>query len=106
MTINEDVVEAHRHSSCHRKELMASTMCACFYCKSTFQPQKIEEWIDEEETALCPACGIDSVIGSASGYPITEDFLSRMHAHWFEQTHSLDEAWAMIEDSTRAKDNS
>ena len=37
----------------------------------------------EEQTALCPKCEIDSVIGSASEFPITKDFLERMHAHWF-----------------------
>jgi len=35
-------------------------------------------------TALCPHCGIDSVIGSASGYPVSEpQFLKAMHDHWF-----------------------
>jgi hypothetical protein len=35
------------------------------------------------QTALCPRCGIDAVIGSASGYPITQDFLQRMRADCF-----------------------
>jgi len=34
-------------------------------------------------TALCPRCGIDSVIGSASGYPITADFLLMMRKYYF-----------------------
>ena len=33
--------------------------------------------------ALCPSCGIDSVIGDASGFPITEEFLVAMEARWF-----------------------
>lgn len=42
----------------------------------------ITEWIDEEEakiiTALCPYCYVDVVIGSASGYLITEEvFMKR-----------------------------
>jgi hypothetical protein len=36
-----------------------------------------------DQTALCPHCGIDSVISSASGYPITAAFLHRMHDYWF-----------------------
>ena len=35
-------------------------------------------------TALCPRCGIDAVIGSESGYPVTKRFLERMQAQWFE----------------------
>ena len=48
-----------------------------------FRPQAIWEWIDDDQTAMCPYCGIDSVIGSASGYPLTRDFLERMASHWF-----------------------
>lgn len=33
--------------------------------------------------ATCPKCEIDSVIGSASGYPITKEFLERINAHSF-----------------------
>jgi hypothetical protein len=50
---------------------------------ANFPPTKIREWIDQEQTALCPECEIDSVIGSASGFPITKEFLELMHAHWF-----------------------
>jgi hypothetical protein len=41
------------------------------------------EWVDDETTLLCPFCGIDSVIGTASGYPITREFLAQMREHWF-----------------------
>jgi hypothetical protein len=67
----------------HREEVMASAECGCFYCLSIFPTSRIVEWIDEGQTALCPECLVDSVIGSASGYAITREFLERMHAHWF-----------------------
>lgn len=71
----EDVKNAHKHSSKHRRELEASDLCGCFYCFAIFKPQVIETWLQEGDgTALCPECGIDSVIGSASGYPITENY--------------------------------
>jgi hypothetical protein len=84
------VLSAHNHSSSHRAEVMASEQCGCFYCFSIFGPNEITEWVDETDekagtgtTAICPHCGIDSVIGSRSGYPITRDFLEAMHKHWF-----------------------
>jgi len=51
----------------------------------TFSPKEITEWINDGEdfTATCPYCGIDSIIGQSSGYPITRDFLKRMNGHWF-----------------------
>jgi hypothetical protein len=80
-------VAAHRHSIRHRREILASETCGCFYCLAVFAPGKVVGWTDETEgvgrTALCPHCGIDSVIGSASGYPVTREFLSQMHGHWF-----------------------
>lgn len=82
-----DHVRAHRHSSHHREELLASEACGCFYCGAVFPPREVAEWIDKREgvgqTALCPRCGIDSVLGSESGYPVTPAFLARMKAHWF-----------------------
>lgn len=80
-------VVAHKHSSNHRDEILASQVCGCFYCLAIFAPETIKEWIDEKEgvamTALCPECGIDSVIGSSSGFPITKEFLQTMYRKWF-----------------------
>lgn len=80
-------VAAHRASSNHRAELEVSEMAGCFYCRQIFPPTEIVEWIDEVDdlgtTALCPRCGIDSVIGSASVSPITLELLERMNGYWF-----------------------
>lgn len=74
---------AHRHCSHHRDEILRSSICGCFYCLSIFSPDEIVKWIDDGQTALCPECPVDSVIGSASGRPITKEFLEYMHEHWF-----------------------
>ena len=56
-------------------------------CLATFAPGEIQEWTDRVgavgQTALCPRCGIDSVIGSKSGFDLTPEFLTRMKAFWF-----------------------
>ena len=82
--------QAHRHSLRNREELRASQICGCFYCRNTFAPDQILRWIDEGGgTALCPLCGIDSVIGEASGYPVADpSFLSDMHDLWFLRSHA------------------
>jgi len=80
-------IAAHKHSSNHRQEILRSEMCGCFYCLDIFNASEINEWTDDKDevgqTALCPKCGIDSVIGSSSGYPITQEFLQEMKLHWF-----------------------
>jgi len=83
-----DLINAHKHSTRHRQEILESEMCGCFHCLEQFPPEDIDEWWDEEEdgegrTAVCPRCGIDSVIGSGVGFPLTKAFLIRMHDYWF-----------------------
>ena len=84
-------VEAHAHSIRHRDELMRSDTCGCFYCCRNFPPQEIYDWINDgsdesDQTAICPHCGIDSVIGSDSGFPTSQEFLRTMNEHWFWYT--------------------
>lgn len=78
-----DHVAARVLSSRHRQELLASPTCVCVLCLRTFPPSAIVQRVDDDPTAICPHCGIDSVIGFASGYPINAGFLERMHSHWF-----------------------
>ena len=81
LRVTEDHISAHEWSSYHRETLRESAVCGCFYCLKVFLPSEIEDWTDDDDTALCPKCGIDSVIGSVSGYPIQREFLSKMDLH-------------------------
>lgn len=89
MTYIQDFLEAaHKHSIFNRKEILQSNQCGCFYCIKTFKSEEIVEWIDEgnskDKTAQCPFCGIDSVLGDKSGFPITDEiFLNEMHSIYF-----------------------
>lgn len=76
-------IAAKEHASRHRVELEASAKCACFFCFRTFATSDIKAWIDANTTALCPRCGVDSVIGDASGHSISDGFLRKMHQHYF-----------------------
>jgi death-on-curing protein len=78
-----DVIAAHAHTIRHRAELEKSSLVGCFACLRTYDQSLIREWTDNQQTALCPFCGIDSVIGAASGFPIEANFLRRMQLHWF-----------------------
>lgn len=79
---------AHNKSIYHREEIESSSLCGCFHCQQIFPSRDIKDWTDEAkplsaQTALCPHCGIDSVIGDQSGFEITSAFLSEMHRNWF-----------------------
>lgn len=86
-------VAAHANSAHHRREIMQSAWCGCFYCCAIFEPIEIHTWIDASDTALCPRCGIDSVIGDGSRFPIEPGFLDEMRRHWFEREAS---AWMTL----------
>ena len=74
---------AAKHSLRNKKALRKDSRCGCYYCLSIFSPKEIDNWIEGEDTALCPYCWIDSVIGESSGYPITKEFLKDMNEYCF-----------------------
>ena len=76
--------EAHDHSYNNKGEIKNSNSCGCFYCCRFFAPRKITDWADKGgRTALCPYCGIDSVLGDACGFALTDSFLRKMNLVWF-----------------------
>ena len=83
---NEMLEEIHKHSINNKKEIEQSDTCGCFYCKELFVPTEINEWItDKSQTAVCPYCKVDSVIGNASGYEITKSLLDAMSKKYFNK---------------------
>jgi hypothetical protein len=71
--------------------LKKSKKCGCYYCCRVYPASEVVDWCDERDrrrTALCPYCGIDSVIPDASGCPLDEEFLKKMKYWWFE-SHSV-----------------
>lgn len=89
MKINYDKV--HDESGWHEEAILQSKICGCFYCLSIFPPNEINEWVEEREdcprgpgkTAICPKCGIDSVLPNTIGYEITKDLLEKMQKRFF-----------------------
>lgn len=82
----ETLKAARRHSFLNKEEILRSEVCGCFDCLKIFSPSEIKYWHYESQTssgatgytAFCPHGCFDTVIGSASGYPITEEFLKAM----------------------------
>ncbi len=82
---DKKVLEAHQHCTNQKEALQIPQKCGCFYCLRVFDSKSVTDWIitEKEEKAVCPHCGIDSVIGESSGYSITPEFLRQMHDYWF-----------------------
>lgn len=80
-----DYKAEHKKSSHHRKQLEQSPLAGCFYCKKIYLPDEIYEWVDGDDTALCPKCGIDSVIPLMVGDPDNKKILKEMFEYWFNR---------------------
>lgn len=59
--------------------------CGCFFCGKIFNSSEITGCIEDEDgdTAVCPFCKIDSVIGESCGCEITPELLKEMKDYWF-----------------------
>ncbi|HEY9787297.1 MAG TPA: hypothetical protein V6D17_18040 [Candidatus Obscuribacterales bacterium] len=76
-----DLIAAHDLSCQNRAVLSEAGLCACFFCLSSFQFSRVRAFTDDGLTAVCPCCGIDSVIPDDG--TITHDFVRRMSRYWF-----------------------
>ncbi|MCQ2258569.1 MAG: hypothetical protein MJZ41_11355 [Bacteroidaceae bacterium] len=76
---------AHHASFKNEEQIKASTQCGCFSCMRIFPASEVAliSESDSARTAWCPYCDVDAVLGDASGYPITKEFLRKMHIEWF-----------------------
>jgi hypothetical protein len=73
-------------------------LCGCCTCVNVFPADEVVGWTGldmhnaddpkaiEGQTAVCPRCGSEAVLGDKSGYPITLQFLTQMNEAWFQQT--------------------
>lgn len=92
------LLAAFRYTSNNWDQIHGSQLCGCCNCVQVFPPDEIVGWTgldmhnfeDPEavgqQTAMCPKCGSEAVLGDKSGFPITLQFLGLMNEAWFQQT--------------------
>lgn len=93
-----ELLAAFRYTSNNWTQIGGSTLCGCCSCVEIFPADEVTTWtgldfehIDDEaavaqQTAVCPRCGEEAVIGDKSGFPINPHFLGRMNEAWYQQT--------------------
>ena len=81
-----DVNKIHKLSFCNEESIRKSKKCGCYYCINIFDASEVKEFLHEKRynksTALCPRCGIDSVLGDAD-VEITSELLEKMYQEFF-----------------------
>ena len=93
-----ELLAAYRYTSSNWAQINASKVCGCCSCLQLFKPDEIVAWTGldmrnmndpaavDQQTAMCPRCGSEAVLGDKSGYPINTQFLGRMNEAWFQRT--------------------
>lgn len=77
------LIEAHKHTLHNREETDHSDTCYCICCKVQFPSFEITEHTDKGDTAICPYCNCDAVIGNASGIKMTDELLEKLNEIYF-----------------------
>ena len=77
------IKEASKYSINNMSELEKSKTAGCYYCMSIIEPSKITETTDDGKTAICPNCGIDSVLPESSSFKIDQNTLKELNKYWF-----------------------
>jgi len=78
-----EIKEASKYSIYNMPELEKSNKAGCYHCMSTFEPSEISETTDDGKTAMCPKCGIDSVLPESSPFKLDIQTLTELNKYWF-----------------------
>jgi hypothetical protein len=79
----EELNAAINFATGNEKALKESEKAGCYYCLSIYPSSEVTEILKGENTALCPKCGVDSVLPSNSPYELTIDTLKELNKFWF-----------------------
>lgn len=77
-----DIKQAYNFSFHNRKSVEKSSQCGCFYCLKIFPSSDVVNYIDNDDTALCPHCKNDSII-SDEDIKLHQNLLKQMKNYWF-----------------------
>ena len=81
-----DFMKARWFAYKNKESISRSTVVSCYHCMTTYNARDIVDFTSGDDTAICDLCAADTVIGDASGLPITDtEFLE--HMHWYAFCH-------------------
>ncbi len=72
------------------REILNSDTCSCVFCRQTYSARDISDWIrnpDGTLNAVCPICGMDTVIGDRKQGRIDHDDLKEINLRFFGEDY-------------------
>ncbi len=87
------------HSSIYNKtSLKESGIGRCFFCLHYSWYENIIEWADENQTAICPVCDIDSILPKHKAPIENMQFMFEMQSFWFGPDVNIRRFLSLIQD--------
>ena len=82
----QELKELHEHCHNNKVSIKKSKMVGCFYCLEIYPKEDIQEWTPRSGNAICPKCGVDSVLGQIHFDSVKElkKVLPQMYDVWFK----------------------
>lgn len=96
--MSKPLLAAYRYTTNNWALIQQSKVCGCCNCVEVFAPDEIVAWTGldfsnaddpvavDSQTAMCPRCGSEAVLGDKAGFPINPQFLGQMNEAWFQRT--------------------
>ncbi len=72
------------------REILNSDTCSCIFCRQTYSAREISDWIPNPDgtlNAICPICGMDTVIGDKKQGRIDHDDLKEINLRFFGEDY-------------------
>ena len=73
----------HTYSANNKRTIALASKCYCFHCLAVLEPEAITDYLADEQTAICPKCGVDAILPDSIEETIDENIIAEMNAYWF-----------------------
>lgn len=89
MENNELFETIFKHTANNEIEILTSENCSCVFCRHTYSARLVKDWVSDNKgtNAICPNCGIDSVVGDSSGYTFDKEELKQINLYFFGEDY-------------------
>jgi NAD-dependent SIR2 family protein deacetylase len=67
----------------NKKEIISSKRAGCYHCLELFETKEIKEYTDDDKTAICPKCNMDTVLAETV-FDLEKDNLEKAKEYWFK----------------------
>ena len=72
-------------------EILHSKTCSCIFCRQQYDARKVNDWVNDENgmSAICPECGMDTVIGDSGGEPLDKETLKALNLAFYGEDYMI-----------------